>query len=180
MRFSQASGQKKGGSGVEMASLVRSGRYTWPVLILFGILTKHSRYATSALPWGGSSSVICAIGVWALHVATDRPVLRTLRTTLFDNCFHRMHSGNRVLKSAAWCPARLLYAGSRGALTAVVDPGAHGFPRCQYRRLAAGKPWRGPFTWSPGTLFPSPIAVYHQVVILQRKIELICFYNFLF
>jgi len=45
-------GQKKGGSGVEMASLVRSGRYTWPVLILFGILTKHSRYATSALPWG--------------------------------------------------------------------------------------------------------------------------------
>ena len=118
--------------------------------------------------WGGSSSVICAIGVWALHMATDRPVLRTRRTTLFDNCFHRMHSGNRVLKSAAWFPAKLCMrargtrspqlwtralTGSRGASTGVWN---------------AGKPWRGPLTWSLGTLFLSPNLVYHHSLILQR------------
>lgn len=52
-------------------------------------------------------------------MATYRPVLRTRRTTLFDNCFHRIRNGIRGTASAGLVSGQTLYAGLRIALTAV-------------------------------------------------------------
>lgn len=63
MQGSERGGEtSESGSGVEKASLFGYGHFTWPFSILFGTLTKPSRYATSAIFWGGNSYVICALG----------------------------------------------------------------------------------------------------------------------